>query len=80
MSSLFIFQSFDIQFDEYQSESQFSRQAQDIIDQLDRCGFSQTRADGVHEAVIPSQYNSLARDARIVIRKSDGTTLYITST
>lgn len=69
---------FNIHFDEYQSESQFSKQAKEIIEQLDRLGFCKQRADGVLEVVIPAKYNSLPRDACVVVRKSDGTTLYIT--
>ncbi len=71
-------QLFNIHYDEYQSESQFSKQAKQIIHQLDQLGYCQQRADGVLEAIIPAQYNTLSRDACIVVRKSDGTTLYIT--
>ncbi|UJR21269.1 hypothetical protein I4U23_024363 [Adineta vaga] len=73
-----IYQLFNIHFDEYQSESQFHQQANEIIRQLDQLGFCQQRSDGVLEVKIPAKYNSLPRDARMVIRKSDGTTLYIT--
>ena len=73
-----IFQLFNIHFDEYQSESQFSNQAKQIIDQLCQLDYCKQRTDGVLEAIIPSKYNTLPRDVCVVIRKSDGTTLYIT--
>ncbi|CAF0991269.1 unnamed protein product [Rotaria sordida] len=73
-----MYQLFDIQFDEYQSESQFSKQSKEIIDKLWQLGYCKQRNDGVLETIIPSKYNSLSRDACIVIQKSDGTTLYIT--
>ena len=73
-----IVQLFNIHFDEYQAESQYSKQAQQIVEQLDQLGYCQAREDGVLEVLIPARYNTLSRDARIVIRKSDGTTLYIT--
>ena len=72
------FQLFNIHYDEYQFESQFSRKSREIIDELDRRGFCHLRDDGVREAVIPARYNSLARDAKLVVQKSDGTTLYLT--
>jgi arginyl-tRNA synthetase len=75
---LCIFQLFGIHFDEYQSESQFSKQAISIVDQLCQLGFCKQRSDGAWEATIPAQYNTLPRDARVIIQKSDGTTLYIT--
>lgn len=75
--NLFI-QLFNIHYDEYQFESQFGPRSRNIIEELDKLGYCQLRADGVREAVIPAQYNSLPRDARVVIQKSDGTTLYIT--
>ena len=68
---------FDIRFDEFQFESQFSGQSREIIAELDRRGFCQLRSDGVREANIPARYNSLPRDARFVVQKSDGTTLYL---
>ena len=71
-------QLFNISFDEYQSESQFQQRAHQVIEQLRQLGYSQTRADGVQEAIIPAQFNTLSREARVVIQKSDGTTLYIT--
>jgi len=69
---------FNIHFDEYQSESQFSKQAKQIINQLNQLGYCKQRSDGVLEAIIPAQFNTLPRDACVVIQKSDGTTLYIT--
>ncbi|CAM4769536.1 unnamed protein product [Rotaria magnacalcarata] len=73
-----VYQLFGIHFDEYQSESQFSKQAKEIIDKLGQLGYCKKRDDGVLEATIPSKYNSLPRDACVVVQKSDGTTLYIT--
>ena len=75
---IILLQLFHINYDEYQCESQFSRLSRDIIVELEQYGYCHLRDDGVREAVIPSQFNSLPRDARIVIQKSDGTTLYIT--
>ena len=45
---------------------------------MNQRGYCEKRDDGVLEALIPAKYNSLPRDARVVIEKSDGTTLYIT--
>ncbi|CAF2411510.1 unnamed protein product [Rotaria sp. Silwood2] len=73
-----IYQLFNIQFDEYQSESQFSEKSKELMDQLCQRGYCKRRSDGVLEAIIPSQYNSLPRDAYVIVRKSDGTSLYIT--
>ena len=75
---IFQFQLFNIRYDEYQFESQFSQKSREIIEQLNQLGYCHLRDDGVREAVIPARYNSLARDARVVVQKSDGTTLYIT--
>ena len=69
---------FNIHFDEYQSESQYYQQAKEVIDQLRELGYGHQRSDGVLEMIIPAKYNSLPRDARVVVQKSDGTTLYIT--
>ena len=76
--NLYNIQLFNIHFDEYQSESQFSTQAQQIVHQLCQLGYCKQRSDGVWETTIPAQYNSLPRDASIIVQKSDGTTLYIT--
>lgn len=74
----FLLQLFNIHYDEYQSESQFSKQGQEIINQLTQLGYCKQRSDGVLETIIPAKYNTLPRDACVVIQKSDGTTLYIT--
>jgi arginyl-tRNA synthetase len=71
-------QLFNIHFDEYQSESQFSKQAKEIINQLTQLGYCKQRSDGVLETIIPAKYNTLLRDACVIVQKSDGTTLYIT--
>jgi arginyl-tRNA synthetase len=76
--TLYNIQLFNIHFDEYQSESQFSNQAKEIVHQLCELGYCKQRSNGVWEATIPAQYNSLPRDACFIIQKSDGTTLYIT--
>ncbi|CAF1272649.1 unnamed protein product [Adineta steineri] len=73
-----VYQLFNIQFDEYHSESQFSKQGKEIVQQLCQLGLCKQRSDGVWEAIIPAKYNSLPRDACVVVQKSDGTTLYIT--
>ncbi|CAF0757205.1 unnamed protein product [Didymodactylos carnosus] len=72
-----IYKTFDIEFDEYQSESQYRLEAKNIIKQLSILGLCQKRADGAMEVVIPAQYSSLNREARYVVQKSDGSTLYI---
>ncbi|CAF0888989.1 unnamed protein product [Rotaria sp. Silwood1] len=73
-----IYQLFDIRFDEYQSESQFSKQSKEIIEKLCQLGYCKKRSNGVLEANIPAKYNSLPRDACFIVQKSDGTSLYIT--
>ncbi|CAF0844032.1 unnamed protein product [Adineta ricciae] len=73
-----VYKLFNIHFDEYQSESQYYQQAKEVIKQLRELGYGHQRSDGVLEMIIPAKYNSLPRDARVVVQKSDGTTLYIT--
>ena len=48
-----------------------------MIAQLDQLGYCKQRSDGVLEVIIPAKYNSLPRDACVVVQKSDGTTLYL---
>lgn len=78
-SLLFVesFQLFNIEFDEYQSESEFSVAAKEILRQLETFSLCEKRSDGVREVKIPPNSTDFPREIRFVVEKSDGTTLYI---